>query len=89
MRCRASPAVDRWPRSGSHQMLRPIANPAQPGMGGDLQPVLKRVVRGVPAAHEAACLPSGALCHRGHRDGVVMSAQALDHPERWFHAVVL
>jgi hypothetical protein len=62
--------------------------PARDG-SGDLQPVLKRVVRGVPAGHEATCLSSAVPCRRGHRDGVVVPVLPLDRPERWLQAVVL
>ena len=38
---------------------------------------------------QASGPPSAPLGRRGHRDGVVVPAHALDRPERWLGAVVL
>lgn len=60
---------------------------------GHLEPVIKLVVRGVPARHDAACLPPAALGHRGHRASVVVPVEALEPPslllaQRRIHAAI-
>lgn len=60
-------------------MLRPIANRPSRNGRGDLQPVLQRVIRGVPAAHQAAGPPSAAP---GQRDLGHLGLRASPVPRR-------